>query len=147
MRALIQRVSSASVEVNGEITGKIGPGLLVFLGVKTGDTEKDVQFVADKCVNLRVFEDDEGKMNRSLLDVNGEMLVVSQFTLYGDTRKGRRPGFSEAADPAVSEPLYERFVEAVKNSGVQVGTGVFGAQMDVSLVNKGPVTLLVEKER
>lgn len=145
MRALIQRVSSASVEVDGKITGEVGFGLLVLLGVKTGDTERELQFVADKCVNLRIFEDEQGKMNRSLLDVRGDMLVVSQFTLYGDTRKGRRPGFSDAADPAVSEPLYERFVATVRDYGVRVATGVFGAQMDVSLVNDGPVTLMVEK--
>ncbi|MDT8392038.1 MAG: D-aminoacyl-tRNA deacylase [Lentisphaeria bacterium] len=145
MRALIQRVSSAAVAVDGKMTGEIGRGLLVFLGIKTGDTDRELQFVADKCVNLRVFEDGEGKMNRSLLDITGDMLVVSQFTLYGDTRKGRRPGFSAAADPAVSEPLYDRFVDTVRTCGVRVATGVFGAHMDVSLVNDGPVTLLVEK--
>lgn len=146
MRALIQRVSSAAVVVDGKKTGEIGRGLLVFLGIKTGDTDRELQFIADKCVNLRVFEDGEGKMNRSLLDIKGDMLVVSQFTLYGDTRKGRRPGFSAAAAPALSEPLYDRFVGTVRSYGVRVATGVFGAHMDVSLVNDGPVTLLVEKE-
>lgn len=146
MRALVQRVSEASVTVDGQVTGRIGRGLLILLGVRTGDTEAEMAFLADKCLNLRIFEDTEGKFNLSLLDVRGEMLVVSQFTLYGDTRKGRRPSFIEAAPPPVAIPLYEKFVTTLRASGLKVDTGVFGAKMDVRLTNDGPVTLLLEKE-
>lgn len=146
MRALVQRVSEASVTIDGEVAGEIGPGLLILLGIRDGDSEDDVTFLADKCVNLRIFTDADGKFNDSALDLNGELLVISQFTLYGDCRKGRRPSFTEAARPEISEPLYERFVEAVKRSGLRVATGRFGADMQVALVNDGPVTLLVESK-
>ena len=145
MRALVQRVSEASVKVDGECIGKIGGGFLVLFGVTHSDTKAEADFLADKVVNLRIFEDDEGKLNRSLLDVGGELLVVSQFTLYGDARKGRRPSFVDAAPGAVSEPMYEYFVEKLRSLGVHVETGRFGADMKVSLVNDGPVTLLLEK--
>ncbi|MBN2451532.1 MAG: D-tyrosyl-tRNA(Tyr) deacylase [Lentisphaeria bacterium] len=146
MRALVQRVSSASVTVEGTIRGRIGDGLLVLLGVRNGDGPGEVQYLAEKCVNLRVFEDDAGKMNRSLLETGGAMLVVSQFTLYGDCRRGRRPSFVEAAPPAVSEPLYHGFVRSVAGLGVPVAEGVFGAHMQVALVNDGPVTVLLERD-
>jgi D-tyrosyl-tRNA(Tyr) deacylase len=146
MRAVIQRVSSASVTVDGCTVGAIGPGLLVLLGVAVGDTEAEARFVADKCVNLRIFEDDDGKMNRSVLDTGGSILVVSQFTLYGDCRKGRRPSFIAAAPPAESEPLYDRFVQLIEQSGLRTACGLFGAMMEVGLVNDGPVTLIVEKD-
>ena len=145
MRALIQRVTHASVEIDGDRVGEIGPGLVVLLGVRCGDDESVARWLAEKCVNLRVFEDDQGKMNRSLLDIGGAALVVSQFTLYGDARKGRRPSFTEAAPPEESEPLYEFFVEQVRGYGIDTATGVFGAEMAVDLVNDGPVTLLVER--
>ena len=146
MRALVQRVAEAAVEVDGAVTGRVGPGLLVLLGVRQGDTEAEVRFLADKCVNLRIFSDAEGKFNLSALDVRGEVLVVSQFTLYGDARKGRRPSFVDAAPPELSQPLYEAFVTAVRASGLRTATGIFGARMKVRLVNDGPVTILVEKE-
>lgn len=146
MRALIQRVSDAAVHIEGAASVRIGPGLLIFLGVRSGDTEAELRFVADKCLKLRIFEDEEGKMNRSVLDIGGEILVVSQFTLYGDTRKGRRPSFGRAAPPPESIPLYEHFVEILRESGLRTETGEFGAMMQVELTNDGPVTLLVEKE-
>lgn len=126
--------------------GRIGRGLLVLLGIRLGDGEGEADFLVEKCLNLRIFEDGEGKMNRSMLEEGGEMLVVSQFTLYGDCRKGRRPSFVEAAPPPVSEPLYEYFVQQVRLRGVHIATGRFGARMSVRLVNDGPVTLLAEKE-
>jgi D-tyrosyl-tRNA(Tyr) deacylase len=144
MRAVIQRVSQASVTVNGELAGSIGPGLLVLLGVGKTDTEQDAEALAQKIVELRVFQDEAGKMNLSLKDTGGSLLVVSQFTLYGDTRKGRRPSFDLAAPPAQARALYEKFVEAARRQGVHVETGVFQAMMAVSLVNEGPVTFLVE---
>ena len=144
MRALVQRVSEAAVAVDGEVVGRIGRGLLVLLGVRVGDCEREADFLVEKCLNLRIFEDGEGKMNRSLLDEGGGMLVVSQFTLYGDCRKGRRPSFIEAAPPPLSEPLYEYFVQQARLSGVHIATGRFGAKMAVQLVNDGPVTLLAE---
>ncbi len=146
MRALVQRVSEASVTIDGEVVGQIGRGLLLLLGVRVGDGQAEADFLVEKCLNLRIFEDEEGKMNRSVLDVGGEVLVVSQFTLYGDCRKGRRPSFIEAAPPAVSEPLYEYFVQQVRLRGVHTSTGQFGATMAVRLVNDGPVTILAEKE-
>ncbi len=146
MRALIQRVSDATVHIEGAASARIGPGLLIFLGVRTGDTDAELRFVADKCLKLRIFEDEEGKMNRSVLDIGGEILVVSQFTLYGDTRKGRRPSFGRAAPPPESIPMYEHFVEILRESGLRTETGEFGAMMQVELTNDGPVTLLVEKE-
>ena len=144
MRACIQRVSQAEVTVDGESTGRIGRGLVVLLGVAHDDGDAQVDWLADKIVGLRVFEDDSGKMNRSLAEVGGAMLVVSQFTLYGDSRKGRRPSFTDAAPPELAERLYEAFVESVRASGIEVATGRFRAMMQVSLVNDGPVTLWID---
>ncbi len=147
MIALVQRVSSASVRVDGETVGEIGPGLLVLLGVVQGDTEAEGDWLADKLARLRVFLDDEGKMNRSVQDVGGQALVVSQFTLAGDARKGTRPSFVRAARPEVARPLYDAFARALSGHlGAPVATGVFGATMEVALVNDGPVTLWVERE-
>lgn len=145
MRALLQRVTEATVKVDGENIGSCGKGLLILLGVCKGDSREEATFLADKCLNLRIFADDEGKMNRSLLDIQGGILVISQFTLYADTRRGRRPSFVEAAVPEVSQPLYEYFVECLRSGGIPVETGSFGAEMQVSLVNDGPVTILLEK--
>ncbi|MEE8552389.1 MAG: D-aminoacyl-tRNA deacylase [Desulfobacterales bacterium] len=144
MRAVTQRVKESSVSVNNEIIGKIGSGLMVLLGVAETDMAEDADYLADKIVNLRIFEDENHKMNRSLLDIGGEMLVVSQFTLLADCRKGRRPSFVHAAGPNKANELYERFVEQVRQKGVNVATGRFRAMMDVSLINDGPVTLIVE---
>ena len=144
MRALIQRVSSARVEVAGEVTGAIGAGLLVLLGVRKDDSDAEAEALVGKLLGLRIFEDAEGKMNLSLLDTGRALLVVSQFTLYGDTRKGRRPGFDLAAPPELANRLYERFVALARERGVRTETGVFRAMMSVSLTNEGPVTFLVE---
>lgn len=144
MKVVVQRVSRASVKVGGKTTGRIEQGLVLLIGVHQRDEADDIAFVADKCVNLRIFEDENGKMNRSLLDVQGQVLAVSQFTLLGNTRKGRRPSFIEAALPEKAEPLYEQFVERLKSYGLQVACGVFGAMMDVELINQGPVTLIIE---
>ncbi len=144
MRAVVQRVISASVEVEGATVGEIGAGLMVLLGVTGPDTAKEAAFLADKILNLRIFSDDAGKMNRSLLDTGGALLVVSQFTLYGDTRKGRRPSFDQAAPAGQARALYEEFVAAARRGGVRVETGIFQAHMAVSLINDGPVTLIVE---
>lgn len=144
MRAVIQRVKESSVSANNEIVGKIGSGLMVLLGVAETDKAEDADYLAAKIVNLRIFEDENDKMNRSLLDIGGEMLVVSQFTLLADCRKGRRPSFVHAAGPNKANELYERFVEQVRQKGVNVATGRFRAMMDVSLINDGPVTLIVE---
>jgi len=144
MRAVIQRVKRAAVTVGGEAVGEIGAGWLVLLGVAPGDTHKQVEWLADKIANLRAFEDDAGKMNRSVLDVNGAVLAVSQFTLYGDCRKGRRPSFTGAAPPAVAEPLYEAFIVALRMFGIPVATGRFGADMLVELANNGPVTFTLD---
>ena len=147
MRALIQRVRKASVSIGGTVAGQIGPGLLVLFGVTHSDTESDAAYLAEKLANLRIFEDEAGKMNRSLIECGGEALVVSQFTLYGDYRKGRRPGFSEAAPPELAVPLYEKFVELLSvQIGKKVPTGEFGADMLVSLENDGPVTFMVESK-
>lgn len=146
MRALVQRVARAAVHVDDRPVGTIGPGLLVFLGVRTGDGPAEAEWLADKVVGLRIFEGETGKFDRSLAEVGGAVLVVSQFTLYGDTRKGRRPNFGAAAPPAEAEALYVCFVTAVRRAGVPVETGVFGAMMAVELVNDGPVTVLVERE-
>ena len=144
MRAVVQRVSEADVTVNGKQTGKVGAGLCVLLGVGSGDTERDAEWLADKIVNLRIFEDGDGKMNRSLLEVGGGALIVSQFTLYGDCRKGRRPSFTEAASAEEGNRLYEYFVEQVKSSGVETACGVFQTHMSVKIVNDGPVTLILD---
>src|SRR5947209_8103348 len=144
MRAVLQRVSRARVVVGDEVVGEVGRGLLVLLGVAPGDTADDVRWLADKVVGLRVFADEQDKMNRSVVDVGGGVLVVSQFTLHGDCRKGRRPSFIGAAAPEVAVPLYEAFVDAVRALGVFVATGRFGAMMQVELVNDGPVTLILD---
>ena len=144
MRAVIQRVTYAKVEVEGTIRGEIGPGLLVLLGVARTDRPEDAEFLASKVVQLRIFNDDQGKMNRSLADTGGAMLAVSQFTLYGDCRKGRRPSFDDAAPADQARDLYEQFVTAAQRMGIRVETGVFQAHMQVSLLNDGPVTLIVE---
>lgn len=144
MIALVQRVSEAAVDVAGETVGRIDKGMLVLLGVGKGDAEKDADYLAEKIAGLRIFEDDNGKMNRSLSDVGGRMLVVSQFTLLGDCRKGRRPSFVNAAAPESANALYEYFAQRVAQKGIGVETGRFGAMMAVSLVNDGPVTLIVE---
>jgi D-tyrosyl-tRNA(Tyr) deacylase len=147
MRAVVQRVREASVTVAGLPVSRIGQGLLVLLGVGQGDTEKDAVQLAEKVVHLRIFADEAGHMNRSVQDVAGALLVVSQFTLYGDARKGRRPSFVQAAPPAEAERLYRRFVEGVTASGLSVAEGIFQADMDVSLVNQGPVTILLDSGR
>lgn len=145
MRIVLQRVARARVTVEGRVTGEIGRGLLLLAGFTDGDSEDALAWMADKVVGLRIFPDDEGKMNRSVQEVGGGLLVVSQFTLYGDTRKGRRPSFVDAARPEIAIPLYERFVELLRATGLPVGTGEFGAMMDVELVNDGPVTLILER--
>jgi D-tyrosyl-tRNA(Tyr) deacylase len=142
MRALVQRVSEASVTVNGSVIGQIGAGLLVFVGVRYDDTHGGAEQLAQKVLHLRIFSDEAGKMNRSLFDVSGELLVVSQFTLYADSRKGNRPSYSDAADKELAYDLYEYFVEQCRRAGVRVSTGVFQAHMQVRLVNDGPVTIL-----
>jgi D-tyrosyl-tRNA(Tyr) deacylase len=143
MIAVVQRVISSSVSIDESIVGAIGPGINVLLGVAAGDGETDAVYLADKVANLRIFEDNQRKMNRSLIDIGGQMLVVSQFTLLGDCRKGRRPSFIKAADPDLAERFYQHFVDHVKMLGVDVQTGRFGAMMQVNIVNDGPVTLLV----
>ena len=145
MRALVQRVSQASVSVDDKIISEIGKGLVVLLGVGHGDGEEQVGFLAEKIANLRIFEDGQGKTNLSILDVKGEAIVVSQFTLYADTRKGRRPSFTDAALPDIAEPLVERFVELLRGHGVPAQTGKFGAHMLVEIHNDGPVTVWLEK--
>ena len=144
MRSVVQRVSHARVTVDREQVGAIGPGLAVLLGIHEGDSEKEARRLADKIVGLRIFDDEKGLMNRSLLEVGGEMLIVSQFTLYGDCRKGRRPGYSSAARPEIAEPLYEHFIRLVQERGVPTASGRFQAMMQVELVNDGPVTLLLD---
>ena len=146
MRAVLQRVSRASVTVDGTVVGHIGRGLLVLLGVTHADTAEHARWLAEKTVGLRIFADEQDKMNRSVADVGGGVLVVSQFTLYGDCQKGRRPSFVDAAPPEVAIPLYEAYINAVKAQGVAVETGRFGAMMDVELVNDGPVTLILESK-
>ena len=147
MRAVIQRVSRAKVSVEGEIVGEIGRGILLLLGVSAKDTENEAVYVLSKTLNLRIFEDADEKMNHSLLDIGGELLVVSQFTLYGDTRKGRRPSFIEAAAPLEANRLYEYFVGEVRKQIEKVETGKFQAMMDVELVNDGPVTILIDSDK
>jgi D-tyrosyl-tRNA(Tyr) deacylase len=147
MRAVVQRVHEAAVRVDGAVVGRIGRGLLVLLGVGRSDTEADVEYVADKVVNLRIFPDDAGAMNRSALDIGAEILAVSQFTLYGDVRRGRRPGFIESAPPEEARTLYLQFVERVRAAGLRTAEGIFQAMMDVSLVNHGPVTILIDSRK
>ncbi|NTV15739.1 MAG: D-tyrosyl-tRNA(Tyr) deacylase [Desulfobulbaceae bacterium] len=147
MRAVVQRVSRASVTVAGEIIGEIGLGLLVLLGVGNGDSEKDAETMADKILNLRIFADAAEKMNLSVQDIGGAILVVSQFTLHGDCRKGRRPSYNNSAPPAIAERLYEHFVIILRNQGARVATGRFQAVMEVSLLNDGPVTILLDSEK
>ena len=144
MRLVLQRVSQARVVVAGETVGEIGAGLLVLLGVTHSDTIDNARWLAEKTLGLRIFADDEGKMNRSVVDAGGSVLVVSQFTLYGDCHKGRRPSFIQAAPPEIAVPLYEAFIDAIRALGVPVATGRFGAMMDVELINDGPVTLILE---
>ncbi len=145
MRVVVQRVSRASVTVGTETAGSIDAGLMLLVAMHGGETEQDLAWMVNRCVGLRIFQDDEGKMNRSLADIGGAILVVSQFTLYGDCRKGRRPSFIKAGDPVVSEKLIDRFVALLREAGVETATGQFGAMMDVELVNQGPVTLIIDR--
>ena len=147
MRAVVQRVRESSVAIDGNVVGKCGHGLMVLIGVEVGDTEKDLSYIADKVPNLRIFEDEAGKMNRSLLDMGGQILAISQFTLLGDARGGRRPSFIAAARPDTAVPLYEALVEKWRSLGIHVETGEFGADMQVSLINDGPVTILLDSRR
>ncbi|MFD1887587.1 D-aminoacyl-tRNA deacylase [Paenibacillus wenxiniae] len=144
MRVVIQRCKQAAVTVNGETVGQIGKGLMVLVGVTHGDTIEDAQYLAGKVAGIRIFEDEAGKMNLGISDIGGEVLSVSQFTLYGDTRKGKRPSFIEAARPEEAIPVYEAFNRALEQHGLTVATGIFGADMDVSLTNWGPVTLIID---
>ena len=147
MRAVVQRVKSASVTVDGKPISEIGEGLLIFHGVAQEDTSADLDYLTNKIANLRIFEDDEGRMNRSLLEIGGEALVVSQFTLYGDCHKGRRPSFIDAAPPDKAEALYQQLIQALSNLGIPVKSGIFQAMMDVKLVNDGPVTILLDSAK
>lgn len=147
MRAVIQRVTSASVTVGGELVSEIGEGLLIFLGIAHDDTEAELDYIANKVINLRIFEDSEGKMNRSLLETGGAALVVSQFTLYGDCRKGRRPSFIDAARPEQAKALYEQFIDVLAAQHIPTQGGTFQAMMDVQLVNDGPVTILLDSRK
>jgi D-tyrosyl-tRNA(Tyr) deacylase len=146
LKALLQRVERARVTVDGESVGEIGAGLCVFLGVASGDGEKDLKWLAEKVVNLRIFEDSEGKMNLSVTDTGGEILAVSQFTLCGDCKRGRRPSWTGAAEPAEAKRLYEMFVDEIRSKGLKVETGVFQAHMKVDIVNDGPVTLMIDSK-
>jgi D-aminoacyl-tRNA deacylase len=146
VRIVVQRVRNARVDVAGQTVGSIGSGLLVLLGVTHSDTPADAEYLADKVVHLRIFSDPQGRMNRSLLEANGAVLVVSQFTLYGDCRKGRRPSFDQAAPPEQARGLYERFIARLKSSNIAVETGVFQAEMEIFLINDGPVTLILESK-
>lgn len=147
MRAVVQRVKKAKVTVEGEITGEIGIGLMVLLGVGKEDSEKDLEYLKEKVLNLRIFNDEDGKMNKSLIDIEGELLVVSQFTLYGDARKGKRPGFSDAANPETANFMYEQFIKSAKEAGIKTANGKFGADMDVEFINWGPVTILLDSKK
>ena len=147
MRAVIQRVKESSVAIEGQVVGRSAQGLMVLIGVEVGDTDKDLSYIADKVPNLRIFEDEAGKMNRSLLDISGQILAISQFTLLGDARGGRRPSFTAAARPDTAVPLYEALVEKWRSLGIHVETGEFGADMQVSLINDGPVTILLDSRR
>ncbi len=147
MKALLQRATRASVSIGGEVVGRIGRGLVIFVGVANGDTERDAQYLAQRSVNLRIFPDDMGRFSFSVLDIKGELLVVSQFTLLADTRKGRRPNFVEAAPPAQAEKLFEQFVEQACATGLKVETGRFQQQMQVEIINDGPVTILLDSKK
>lgn len=147
MRAVVQRAAKARVTVEGRITGEIGQGLVILLGIGQDDNDRDIEYLSDKIINLRIFEDDNDKMNISLLDIKGELLVVSQFTLYGDCRKGKRPSFDKAARPEAAEVLYEKFVERCRSLGIKTETGKFQAMMQVELQNDGPVTLLLDSKK
>lgn len=147
MRAVVQRVSRAAVLVEDQTVGSIGEGLVVLLGIHTDDGDREARWMADKIVNLRIFADESGKMNRSLVDIGKEMLIVSQFTLYGDCRKGRRPGYSSAAPPEKAEPMYRKFIELVKKHKINTATGQFQEMMEVSITNSGPVTLLLDSDK
>jgi D-tyrosyl-tRNA(Tyr) deacylase len=147
MRAVVQRVSQASVVVAGETVGAIDQGLMVLLGVAQNDTAQDTSYLVEKTVGLRIFEDEEGKMNRSVEDIGGSILVISQFTLLGDCRKGRRPGFTDAAPPELADALYTTYVDALRKRGITVATGIFRAEMKVSLINEGPVTLMLDSRK
>lgn len=147
MRAVVQRVKKAKVTVEGEVVGSIDGGLLVFLGVGKEDDDKDLDYLVNKILGLRIFEDENDKMNLSLLDVEGELLVVSQFTLYGDVRKGKRPSFTDSAHPDIGNKYYEEFIKKASDHGIRVEGGVFGADMDVSLVNDGPVTIMIDSKK
>ena len=147
MRAVIQRVSESSVQVDGSIAGEIASGMLVLLGVEKGDQRSDFNYILDKTLGLRIFEDEAGKMNLSAAQVNAEILVVSQFTLLGDVRRGKRPAFTAAEDPSIAKTTYLEFVEAIRSSGLKVETGIFAADMKVSLVNDGPVTILLDSRK
>lgn len=146
MIAVIQRVSSSSVKVDGEVVGEIGQGLNILLGVKKGDTKEDILKLTNKIINLRIFQDEKGKMNLSLLDVAGEALIISQFTLAGNVKKGRRPSFDDSESPDIAKALYEEFVQEIANTGIKTQTGVFGAYMDVSIQNDGPVTFILNSK-
>jgi len=146
LRVVLQRVRDASVEVEGKIVGQIGKGMVLLLGATIGDSEKEVVYLADKCANLRIFEDAQGKMNLSVQEIGGEILVISQFTLYGDTRKGRRPSFTEAMEPKEAERLYLMFIDYLKEKGLRVEQGVFGAKMLVKIFNDGPVTFILDSK-
>lgn len=147
MRVVVQRVKRANVVVNSSIIGEISNGLLIFLGVGEDDTEKDVEYMVDKTIGLRIFQDENDKMNLSLKDINGEVLVVSQFTLYGDVRKGKRPSFTKSASPIIGKRLYEEYINRMKEQEIKVQTGEFGADMDISLLNDGPVTILIDSKK
>lgn len=146
MRAVVQRVTNADVKIDGRVNGKINDGLLVLLGVGNGDTEEDMKYIADKIIKLRIFSDENDKMNLSLEDVGGSMLVISQFTLYGDCSHGRRPYFGNAMEPVTANEMYEKFVAYIKEQGIHTETGEFGADMKVSLTNDGPVTIILESK-
>ena len=147
MRCVVQRVTASSVTVDGKVTGSIGPGLMVLIGVSSDDTEADLKYMAEKVPNLRIFDDENGVMNRSILDAGGSILAVSQFTLYGDARGGRRPSYFRAAKPEKADELYEKLIAAWREKGIHVETGVFRTEMQVSLINDGPVTILLDSEK
>ncbi|HPF43321.1 MAG TPA: D-aminoacyl-tRNA deacylase [Syntrophomonadaceae bacterium] len=147
MRAVVQRTLYSSVTIEGQVTAEIGPGLTILLGIKKGDQEKDADYLMDKIINLRIFADEAGRMNRSLLDVQGEIMLISQFTLYGDVKHGRRPGFTDAEDPDAAEPLFQYCIKNIKKRGVSIKTGVFGAHMKITIENDGPCTILLDSEK